>query len=206
MPTHEPTIRAAIVIASLGADMAARVGEHLDERQVRTLADIIARMPLVDTESRAEVLRDFAGACAGSAPIGGAEYASEFMTAVLGPRESDRLAPPPAPGVQRLYALNELKPRSLWRLLESETPQTVAVVLTHLTAAKAAELLVEMPEDLRADVAFRAAHLAPLSPGALDALASAFDGATASTGATDRRGSDSLFEFLVVLVALEPGH
>ena len=199
--THEPTIRAAIVLASLGTEMAARVGEHLDERQVRALADVISRMPPVDSESRAAVLRDFAGACSGSAFIGGPEYASEFMSAALGPREgADRLAPAPAPGVQRLYALNELKPRSLWRLLEGETAQTVAVILTHLTAAKAAELLVEMPEDLRADVAFRAAHLAPLSPGALDALASAFDGAAASTGTADRRGSDSLFEFLVDVV------
>ena len=162
-PTHEPITRAAIVLASLGTEMAARIGEHLDERQVRALADAIARMPPVDTESRTAVLRDFAGVCAGSVTIGGAQYASEFMTAVLGSRgEADHLAPPPTPGVQRLYALNELKPRSLWRLLESETPQTVAVVLTHITAAKAADLLVEMPEELRPEVAFRAAHLAPL--------------------------------------------
>jgi flagellar motor switch protein FliG len=207
MPSTSPAAtdavrRAAIVLASLGTDVAARIGEHLEERQVRALADAIAKMPPISVESKAQVLRDFARMCAYSEPLGGADFASEFMTAVLGPRAgSDKpVEVQSTVGVQRLYALNELKSRSLWRLLEHETPQTIAVVLTHLTAQKAADLLLEMPEELRAEVAFRAAHLAPLSPGTLDALASAFDGATASAGNADRRSADSLFEFLVDVV------
>ena len=188
--------RAAIIVASLGSETAALVGQHLGERQVRAIAEVLARMSPVSIERRAEVLREFAQACAHSAPIGGPDYASEFMTAALGHQGgAGETATGSSPGVQRLYALNELKARTLWRLLERETAQTVAVIVTHLTAPKAADLLLEMPEELRAEVAYRAAHLAPLSPGALDALASAFDGA-APAGSGDRRSGDSLLDFL----------
>jgi flagellar motor switch protein FliG len=48
--------------------------------------------------------------------------------------------------------------------MEGEHPQTIALVLSHLSPAQAALLIANLPPDLRADVALRIAQLDKVSP------------------------------------------
>jgi flagellar motor switch protein FliG len=64
-----------------------------------------------------------------------------------------------------LKAVLSLAPDQLFELIKDEHPQTIAIVLVHLETAVASDILSEMPDDLKAEVAVRIAGLDKVSAG-----------------------------------------
>jgi len=60
--------------------------------------------------------------------------------------------------------LQKADPQQLAKFIHNEHPQTIALILSHLNASQAAGLLISLPQELRADVALRMAHLDQISP------------------------------------------
>jgi flagellar motor switch protein FliG len=61
-------------------------------------------------------------------------------------------------------ALERADPQQLSKFILAEHPQTIALILAHMTAANAAELVSLLPDSLRADVLIRMATLDDISP------------------------------------------
>jgi len=60
-------------------------------------------------------------------------------------------------GLENLKAIEALKPEQVSEMLKSEHPQTLAVILSHVNAEMASEILVNLPDEMRIDVALRIA-------------------------------------------------
>lgn len=95
----------------------------------------------------------------------------------------------PATAVQRetpFAFLDELAVWDIARLLQSEHPQTIALVATALAPAQAAAVLHSLPESLRWDVTQRLTRIGPTAPDVLcevaASLKSRLHSQTASTG------------------------
>lgn len=161
--------KGAILLASLGADMAADICKHLPKDTVRLLAEEMAHLGLVDREEQEEVLDQILSASHRALSIGGADYAHSMLAEATG--EAVEFGS----GLARLRALARSEPQMLWRIIQNEIPQTIAVIISQLPAAKAAEILGFMDEDRRGEVAYRAANLGSLAPGVLEALADSIE-------------------------------
>src|SRR3712207_6502736 len=97
---------------------------------------------------------------------GGVEFAREILAAGLGEDKADGI-------LSRLNVVYTELPfaslrnsdvRQLVTFLKDEHPQVVALVLAHLAAAQAAEILSGFPPDQQADVAYRIAVMDRTSP------------------------------------------
>jgi flagellar motor switch protein FliG len=160
--------KAAIFLASLGADVSAKIFKGLDEEEIETLSGEISRLPNIDEAMTSAVLREFLEMALTQQYItsGGLAYATEILDKALGrPRAVEiiqRLQAATQP--PRFAAVKKADPNQLASLLRREHPQTVALILAHLEPEVGAAILPALPEDMRAEVLLRVATLDKTSP------------------------------------------
>lgn len=107
---------------------------------------------------------------------GGLDYAKKMLMTAFGPEMAkklvDRVVKALGHDVANFDALHKADPQQLAKFIHSEHPQTIALILSHLSASQAAALLVSLPSELRADVALRMANLDQISPEVINKIAS----------------------------------
>lgn len=196
--------KAAIIISALGEELAAEVCASLPVTQVLALGEEISRLRHVTASEFNEILDEFVSLAGSSANLGGVAYARSLLDSTLGAAQTASLQEADPDGLVILARLNELEPAVLWRVLRAENRQTIAAILSHLTASNAAQLLTNMDGETAADIAYRAAHLTSPSPGAMQALAATLD--MELRAAHSRLGStpDISLQFVVDLIGSMP--
>lgn len=155
--------KAAILLISLGPDLSAAVLKHLREADIDALTLEIAATRRVSQDVRDQVLQEFYEMCIAQEYLdeGGIEYAKVVLEKALGPQKaSDVLA--------RLTASLEVRPFDFTRradpsqlvnFLSGESPQTIALVLSYMNPAQAAQVLSALEPEVQVDVAKRIATM-----------------------------------------------
>lgn len=160
--------KAAILMVALGPEKAAQVMKHLDEDVVEQIVVEIAGIGKVSPEERKQVLEEFVSLVKAKEMIaeGGLEYARKVLEKAFGPERARKI-------IERLMANLQVKPFSfiknadpiqLVNFLQNEHPQTIAVVLSYLEPALAAQILGALPDNLQVEVLKRVALLERTSP------------------------------------------
>src|SRR4051812_24271177 len=159
--------KAAVLVLQLGRDSAAVLGE-LSEIELEELSTEIARMGTVRPEVASAVLAEFAGilASGSSGTRGGLDLARELLIASVGEeRAADILQRLKQAFAELPFAfLQHLDARQIISFLADEHPQTIALVLAHMHAGPASDVLAGLDRDLQADVAHRIAVMDRTSP------------------------------------------
>lgn len=163
--------RAAIIMASLGPELVAKVCSQMNEEAVRAIANELAHLDAIKSRERREILKDFADNCDDLERIDGLSMARDILSNTLGTEASHDLLLAHDDGLDPLRYLSEMDPSVIARRLAGELPQTTAVIVSQLAPQKAASVLQEMPEERRHEVLSRMATMRPLAPGTLQALA-----------------------------------
>ena len=136
--------RAAAVIIALGADKASKIYKHMEPEDVEQLTIEVAQMGFLDSEQTEEILTEYYQMCMTNKAIteGGLEYARMVLEKAYGEQEAaDLLGKVTRSLKSRQFAfLNKADVKSLYTALQSERPQTVALVLSYVDAAKAAQI------------------------------------------------------------------
>ncbi|WPD20260.1 flagellar motor switch protein FliG [Thermaerobacter composti] len=163
-----PRRKAAILMISLGPELAARVFRYLREDEIEQLTLEIANTDRVSPEQRQAVLeecRDLALAHAYVAQ-GGIDYARQLLVQALGHQRAAEV-------LNRLTATLQVRPFEFVRradpmqilnFIQQEHPQTIALILAYLHPEQAAVVLSGLPPERRADVARRLALMERTSP------------------------------------------
>jgi len=171
-PSHAPVgaRKAAILLVILGEDAASEIYRHLPPAEVEKVTSEIAELSSVDSETALAILEEFESqimAADGSAH-GGAAYANKLLLKAFGEEGAKELLRQVAVAAEknaaRLDSLRKADPEQLAKFIEGEHPQTIALILAHLEAKQASDLLMRLPEDLRADAIKRLAQLRQFSP------------------------------------------
>jgi flagellar motor switch protein FliG len=123
---------------------------------------------------------------------GGPEYALKLLTEAFGSNKAATLLAQ-VHGLQErsagdLAMLQQMDPQQLSKFLESEHPQTVALVLAHLDAKRGAVLLMHLEESLRVQAVQRLAEIRQFSPEMAQKVAIILHRRLKALGATGRRG------------------
>lgn len=162
--------KAAILLVLLGEEISAELLRQLDLKEVQTIAKEVAQLGPISEEVAQRVLQECYDMRLARDYLvkGGLDYAEKLLIKAYGPDRGrqlvEQLARTLGAELTSLESLRRFDPQQLARLLHKEHPQTIALVLSHLSASQAASLLASLPPELRADVALRMAKLDQISP------------------------------------------
>lgn len=162
------TRKAAILLASLGADAAAKIFKNLTEDEIEALSGEISRLSGVDEAATRHVTKEFLHMAVNQqhAASGGVHYALSVLDKAVGRTRAteivDRIQATLEP--TRFAAVKKADPRQLATVLRREHPQTVALVVASLEPETGAAILSGLPQEIRPEVVLRLATMDKASP------------------------------------------
>jgi flagellar motor switch protein FliG len=178
--------KAAVVLRSLDKALAAEVMAQMGEQDVQSLTKEMAGLEDVDRDEQDAAVEEFCNVGLAHLHIerGGMESARDLLERSLGKEKAgavlnravleraifDRNILDRAP--QSLTSvpfgfLQNLGPENLIAFVAEEHPQTIALILSHLPAHLAAQVLAGLPSTRQLDVVRRVATMEPASPDVL---------------------------------------
>lgn len=189
-----------MIIASLGSELASQVCSRLSEPLVRAIADEVAHLDSIPSGEYRRILEEFSASALHSERLGGLSMAQELLNNTLGSGHSNDLLLRQGDGLDRLRQMADMEPQAIARRLDAEMAQTAAVLISQLSAAKAAAVLQHTPEQRRAEILARAATIGPLAPGTLQALAAGLEETFMPQNGHGQGGGDNPFGFLMDII------
>lgn len=162
----------AIFLIQLGEDAITMIFSSMEIDAITEISKYIAQAKAVDRNIAAAVLEEFYTLMQSNQYIktGGIDYAKDILYKTFGPDVADRILDKLAKNMennQSFSYLDQIKPQQLADFIVNEHPQTIALILAHMNALKAAETLEFFSDELRADVALRMANLGDISPNVI---------------------------------------
>jgi flagellar motor switch protein FliG len=166
--------RVAVLLICLGEEASAKIFEELSDdevRQVTRAMSTIDHIPMAIKEKVFSSFRESQSLFAGLF-VKGNDFAKNAIAATSGDTRSKFLMDQFLSGTETksLETIALMAPRMVAGLLEQEHPQTVALILSTQHIEHAAEVLTNLPEGIRADVAYRISKIEKVSPVVLSRI------------------------------------
>lgn len=165
--------KAALLLLSLGEDVAAQILQHMNPKQVQVVGATMSTMDDVTRPMVESVLNDFLDLLESQTAlgIGNDTYIRGMLEKALGDKAGnviDRILM--GSGSNGLEALKWMDPKSIAEIIRLEHPQIIAIVLSYLEADSAAQVLTNLPENTRSGILMRIATLEGVQPAAIKEL------------------------------------
>lgn len=166
--------KSAILLSSIGEELAAAVLQHMMPREVQRVGTNIAILGTTSPEELHEAVEELKDAVRGKISLNDSqdEYLRNVLTKALGEERAGTILDRILVGADQsgIDALKWMDAASIAELIKNEHPQIVAVILAHLEYDQAADVLKLFPERLRNDAMLRIATLEGVQPVALREL------------------------------------
>jgi flagellar motor switch protein FliG len=160
--------KTAIMLVQLGKDQAAKIMAQMRETEVEEITAEIMRLGVIEGAVADDVLAEFATMAKANRYMhqGGTDFARELLAASLGQEAADALVGRLATALMDVPFgfLQKADPRQVLSFVQEEHPQTIALVLAHMPAILASQILSGLAGELQADVAHRIAVMDRTSP------------------------------------------
>ena len=162
--------KAAVLLVAVGEELAKEVLRALPEADVQMLTEELAELRGITPDMSAGILEEFWGLLdtQNFMTHGGLDYASRLLRGTFGAARAEdmlmlvRRSQEEAHG--NLAKLQRTDPQQLGKLLDSEHPQTIALVLAHLDPKRASMVLDNLSEDHKVLSIQRLAEMRQFSP------------------------------------------
>lgn len=195
--------KAALLFLAIDVETASSIIKYLDPEQVEKISTEIAKIKNVPSKVVDEIIKEFHEMVIAREYVleGGIEYAQMLLEKSLGVSKAAEI-------IEKVKSLTTMKgfdflkkadSAQLVSFLSKEHPQTIALILSHLSPDKTAEALRELPSDLRANVAFRIATLGKVAPHMLKQIEKVVDelaGSSLNQAITKIGGTKSIANIL----------
>ena len=195
--------KAAVLLIALGPEKSASIFKHLKEEEVEELTLEIANTRNITPQMKDDVISEFYQICLAQQYIaeGGINYAKEVLEKSFGSERAMDV-------IGKLTASLQVKPfefvrktdaTQLLNFIQDEHPQTIALILSYLSAAQSALILSALPPDRQADVARRIAVMDRTSPDVIKEVEKVLESKVASLVNQDYTvigGVDAVVEIL----------
>ena len=195
--------KAAILLIALGPEKSAQIFKHLKDEEIEELTLEIANTRSVTPQVKEEVINEFYQICLAQQYIaeGGIGYAKELLEQSFGEEKASDV-------ISRLTASLQVRPfefvrkadsSQLLNFIQDEHPQTIALILSYLAPAQAAQIVGALPPEKQADVAKRIAMMDRTSPDVIKEVERVLESKLSSLVNQDYtivRGVDAIVEIL----------
>jgi len=185
--------KAAVLLVAVGEASAKEILRVLPEEDVQRLTEELAELRGITPEMSAGILEEFWELLDTQHFIthGGLDYASRLLRETFGKERADdmlslvRRSQEEAQG--NLAKLQRTDPQQLGKLLDSEHPQTIALVLAHLDPKRASMVLDNLSEGHKVLSIQRLAEMRQFSPEMAQKVAHILHRRLESVGDTERK-------------------
>ncbi len=165
--------KAALLLLTLGEEVAAQILQHMNPKQVQVVGATMATMDTVTRPMVESTIDDFLDLLENQTAlgIGNDSYIRGMLEKALGDKAGnviDRILM--GSGSNGLEALKWMDPKSIAEIIRLEHPQIIAIVLSYLEPDSAASVLSNLPENTRAGILMRIASLDGVQPAAVKEL------------------------------------
>jgi len=171
---------AATLFVLIGETASAEVLKHLTEAEIESISRAISNAGPVGAEEAEKSAEELYQTLTANRYVaeGGVDYAKKVILRTLGAgpakRIMERLSSSYA-NANSFDAIDRLNPIQLSQFIQNEHPQTIALILAHLSVGASALLLESLPETIQAEVAVRMASLETVTPEAIQGISSVLE-------------------------------
>ena len=177
--------KAAVVLLSLEKPLAAEVMAQLRKEEVEALTMEIARLDDVTKEEQDGAIEEFYNLGLARVHIerGGMEYAHDLLEQSLGKEKASAILDSVKQSLSSVPFgfLHKSGPENLLTFVVEEHPQTIALILSHLPPALAAQVLSGLPSNKQLEVVRRVATMEQTSPEVVHDVEKSLEGRMTST-------------------------
>jgi flagellar motor switch protein FliG len=163
--------KASILLLSLGEEYTAKVFDQLDEEEILVLSQTMSSLGKVSAGVIERLFIEFAESISStSSLVGTLDSTERLLEKVLGKDKVDNIMEEirgPA-GRTMWEKLSNVNEETLANFLQKEYPQTVAVVLSKITAEHSARVLAQLPEGFAMEVVMRMLRMEAVQKEVLD--------------------------------------
>lgn len=163
--------KAAVLLVSLGPEVASKIYKNLDESTIEMLTMEIAGLRKIQSSQREEVLREAQELLLAKEYMtqGGVDYAKKLLEASLGPERAQEI-------LRRITAslqvrpfdfIRQTDPQQILAFVQNEHPQTIALIISYMEPKQAAQVMGGLPPNLQVEVAKRIASMERVTPEVL---------------------------------------
>jgi flagellar motor switch protein FliG len=156
-----------MLLVTLGAEAAAAVTKYLDANEVEAVTMEIARTKDIPKAKREELLAEFRDMVMAQSFYleGGIDYAQEMLIKAVGRERAKEILGRIKTTLEEstLQAIEQVDPEQLLSFIQSEHPQTMALILARLEPNQAAAVLTQLPQEIQPDVIARVACMDQIS-------------------------------------------
>ena len=160
--------KSAILLIALGPEKSATIFKHLKEDEIEELTLEIANTRSITPQVKDSVVDEFYQICLAQQYIaeGGIGYAKELLEKARGSEAALQV-------IGKLTSSLQVKPfefvrkaeaSQLLNFIQDEHPQTIALILSYMSASQASQIISGLPQERQADVAKRVALMDRTSP------------------------------------------
>ncbi|MGE5363017.1 MAG: flagellar motor switch protein FliG [Bacteroidota bacterium] len=195
--------KAALLMIALNVETAAQVFKYLDPAEVEQISAEISKVRNIPSNVVDNVMEEYYNMVTAREYVleGGLEFAQAVLEKSFGLAKAVEI-------IEKVKNLTTLKgfdvlkkadSSQLVNFLNKEHPQTIALILSHLNPDQTANALKELPDALKADVAYRIATLGKISPQTLKQIEKVVDelaGFTMNQSLSKTGGPKSLAKIL----------
>jgi len=172
--------KVAYFLILMGEDQTVKIFEHLPKNYIEAITQEIVQTKSIDKDVAVEVLNEFYILSKSHQYInsGGYEYAKEILFKSMDVNEATRI-------LDKLSSLNKktkafaflgkVDPKQLGNFLKDETPQTIAIVLSHMDSTSAAETLNIFPDSKKVQITLQMATIKDVSPDIIHTISSVLE-------------------------------
>jgi flagellar motor switch protein FliG len=207
--------KAAILLVALGEETAKEILRSLTETDVQLLTEELAELRTVSPELSAQVIEEFWEVLETQNFLmhGGLDFANRLLMETFGKERAQdlmtmvRRSQEAAQG--NLAKLQRTDPQQLGKLLDTEHPQTIALVLAHLDPRRASQVVDNLSEEHKVVSLQRLAEMRQFSPEMAQKVAQSLHRRLESMGDTQRQnysGFKAVADLLNRLQADEAKH
>ncbi|WP_072682166.1 flagellar motor switch protein FliG [Arcobacter sp. LA11] len=153
----------------VGEEATVKIFQHLPKHIVEEISTSVTLINSVDKETSLAILEEFHLFTRSKSFIssGGYDYARDILYKSLGKGEADEVLAKLSRmklASQSFAYLDAINPKQLCDFIKDESPQTIAVILSHMEAPKAADVLMQLEEDIKVKVTMQMATIKDVSP------------------------------------------
>lgn len=163
--------KAALVVVSLGADKASQIYKYLNEQDIEDLTYEVAKLGKNTNAQVESTLDEFYKLCLTHKMMtdGGLDYARDVLEKAFGEMTARSLLEKVSKTLQSRPFNFFVKgdPKALLSLLQHERPQVIALIMSYMEPAQAAQVLEQLPENKRIPTIEGMAKMDRVSPEAI---------------------------------------
>jgi len=201
--------KAAILLFCLGEEATAKVFRELDPTEVRSISRCMMNMDHVPPEVAQQVLEEYKSKQAESSGlfVRGGEFYKNAILGAVDSEQAELLIDQVEAGSEGrpLETIAMMDPKMVASLLESEHPQTVALILSTQKAEHTSRIISLMPEEVRPEIMFRIAKTEKVSPGVISEIEDALQREIGVVVGQERRSLGGIDKVVEILGKMEKG-